>query len=128
MGCATFLLLNALLLAATTVAQNVTYVMNTESCKEGTFSRIFTRVGRADSSCTLLPGLQHGTVECTGQNGEATGQLWGTINYKCSSDFLPPMGNFSLKPGCNVRIANTTLSVLLKGCPGEPKRALRRRG
>jgi hypothetical protein len=79
MGSAAFLLLSTLLLVATTMAQTVTYIINMESCQEGTLSSVFTRVGRADSSCTLLPGLQHGTVVCTGQNGEATGQLWGII-------------------------------------------------
>ena len=80
MGSAAFLLLPALLLAATTtMAQKVTYVINNESCDEGMLTSVLTRVGQADSSCMLLPGLQHGTVVCTGQNGEAMGQLWGII-------------------------------------------------
>lgn len=79
MSSTAFLLLPALLLAATTMAQKVTYVINMESCDQGTLNSVLTRVGKADSSCTLLPGLQHGTVVCTGQNGEATGQLYGII-------------------------------------------------
>lgn len=79
MARATFLLLLGILLVATTLAQKVTYVINTESCDQGTLNSVLTRVGKADSTCTLMPGLQHGTVMCTGQKGEAMGQLWGII-------------------------------------------------
>lgn len=76
-----FLFLPALLLAAmapTMMAQKVTYVINTESCEEGMLNSGFTRVGTG-TGCTLMPGLQHGTVQCTGERGEAVGQLWGIL-------------------------------------------------
>lgn len=59
----------------------VTYVVNAESCEETTLNQAFTRTGLANSSCAILPGLDHITVKCTGKNATAFAEMWGIL--KC---------------------------------------------
>lgn len=60
--------------------QQVTFLLNAESCEETTFNQAFTRTAVANSSCALIPGLDHVSLECTGTNGTATGYMWGILN------------------------------------------------
>lgn len=55
----------------------VTYLLNAESCEETTLNQAFTRTGLANNTCTIIPGLDHMTVECTGTNGTALATMWG---------------------------------------------------
>jgi len=71
-----FFLLLCLALAR---GQKITYLLNWESCEQGSMNSQFTRVGLADESCTLLPGLEHATIKCTGKKGMAVGSLWGIL-------------------------------------------------
>ena len=44
-----------------------------------------------------------------------------THSTECDPGFWEATANFTLTPGCNVAIANTSVSAFLEGCPGAPK-------
>lgn len=44
-----------------------------------------------------------------------------TYSTECDPGFWEATANFTLTPGCNVAIANTSVSAFLEGCPGAPK-------
>lgn len=72
----------------TKTQQQVTFLLNAESCEETTFNRAFTRTAVANRSCALIPGLDHVSLECTGTNGTATGYMWGILNTEVRISIL----------------------------------------
>jgi hypothetical protein len=90
-------------------------VLNAESCEETMLNQAFTRTGVANSSCHIIPGLDHLTVECTGTNGTALAHMWGIFNTQCDPDFAAPTRNFTMYAGCNVMIGGSLVSAFLEG-------------